>query len=463
MKTCLLIDFGSTYTKLTAVDLDSEIVLGTSKSKTTVTTNMMEGFHQAQQDLLQSLKKESVTWDYQLACSSAKGGFKMVAVGLSKTLTAEAAKRVALGAGTRILKVFSYGLKDNDIEEIKQLNPDIILVSGGTNGGNKIGLINDISQLATLEMPIPIVVAGNEEAYDEVEGILKQSSLPYYLTENVMPQINVLNPIPTREILRRIFMEKIVEAKGMSHVEKEIGDILMPTPTAVLQAANLLATGTDKNKGIDDLIVVDIGGATTDLHSVGEGKPIDSTIRTEGLQEPFLKRTVEGDLGMRYSALSLLEAVSPERFLNFVPELTIEDVSQKCTFRMNHPDMVAINDEDILFDEVMGKLAIETSFNRHAGSYRREPTPTRVLYYQSGKDLGQFKHVVATGGILINSTNPTRMLESCLRTTNDAFLKPISPTFYLDKTYILSAMGLLADIFPDKALRMLKKYLIPLN
>ena len=64
---------------------------------------------------------------------------------------------------------------------------------------------------------------------------------------------------------------------------------------------------------------------------------------------------------------------------------------------------------------------------------------------------------------LINSTNPTRMLESCLRTTNDAFLKPISPTFYLDKTYILSAMGLLADIFPDKALRMLKKYLIPLN
>lgn len=463
MKACLLVDFGSTYTKLTAIDLDSEEILGTTKSKTTVTTNMMEGYYQAKEHLPSPLNEKTFTWDYQLACSSAKGGFRMVAIGLSKTLTAEAAKRVALGAGTRILKVYSYGLKKEDVEEINDLKPDIILVSGGTNGGNKNGLISDIEQLTKLSSTIPLVIAGNEEAYPDVTSLLNETSLSYYLTENVMPQINVLNPDPTRDILRRIFMEKIVEAKGMSHVEDEIGSILMPTPTAVLQAANLLAVGTPKEEGIGDLVVVDIGGATTDLHSAGFGKAINRDIPMEGLQEPFLKRTVEGDLGMRYSALSLLEAVSTRAFSAYLPGLTESQITDECQKRATNTEMVAIDANDIQFDETMGKLAIKTAFERHAGSYRREPTPTRVIYYQSGKDLAQFNHVIATGGILINSHSPSDMLKSCLKTESDPFLKPIQPNFYLDKSYILSAMGLLSDQFPDIALRMLKKYLILLD
>lgn len=462
MSNCLLIDFGSTYTKLTAVDLENESILGTSLSKTTINTSIMDGFYQAKENLLNNINCQHLTFEHHYACSSARGGFRMVAIGLSPTLTTEAAKRAALGAGTRILKVFSYGLKEENIEEIEQLNPDIILVCGGTDGGNREGIVNDIKQLIKLNKVFPIVVAGNQETYPKIEELLSKSKLPYYLTENVMPQVNVLNAQPTREILRDIFMTKIVEAKGMETAEKEIGQILMPTPTAVLRAAELLATGTKTEKGVDNVLVIDIGGATTDLHSIGDGKPIQPDIRVEGLQEPRVKRTVEGDLGMRYSAMSLLEAVKIEEFSKYL-NLSNNEISEACHYRSTHPDMVATSDDDILFDETMGKIAIKTAFNRHAGSYRREPTPSRVILYQSGKDLGTFKTVIGTGGILVHSNQAKQMMAACLKEDNEIYLKPKNPDFYLDQTYILSAMGLLSEEFPDIALRILKKYLVKLN
>ncbi|HCM89868.1 MULTISPECIES: methylaspartate mutase accessory protein GlmL [Vagococcus] len=462
MTACLLIDFGSTYTKLTAVDLTQEIILGTSKSKTTIETSIMDGFYTAKKELLEKIDQPNIEFKHHFACSSARGGFRMIAIGLSPTLTTEAAKRAALGAGTRILKVYSYGLKKEDIVEIETLNPDIILVCGGTNGGNTEGIINDTKLLTSLRQPFPLVVAGNEEAYPIIEELLKTTNLPYYLTENVMPQINVLNDQPTREILRDIFMKKIVEAKGMDTAEKEIGNILMPTPTAVLHAAELLANGTATENGLDSVLVIDIGGATTDLHSIGDGKPSNPEIRMEGLQEPNSKRTVEGDLGMRYSALSLLESVKYKKFNHYLPDMEEEDIYRACAFRSTHPEMVAKTTGETNFDEVMGKIAIETAFNRHAGSYRREPTPSRILLYQTGKDLGAFDAIIGTGGILIHSKKSEEMMAACLRVENDSYLKPIQPNFYLDQSYILSAMGLLSDKFPDIALRILKKYLVKL-
>lgn len=131
----LLADFGSTYTKLTAIDDVKQDIITTSKTYTTVETNVLDGYNQAYNDLFSGVNKPHI--DKVLACSSDKGGVKIVAIGLSPTLTAEAAKRAALGAGTRVLKVYSYGLKPHDIEEIEQLQPDVILLSGGINGGNE--------------------------------------------------------------------------------------------------------------------------------------------------------------------------------------------------------------------------------------------------------------------------------------------------------------------------------------
>jgi uncharacterized protein (TIGR01319 family) len=277
-----------------------------------------------------------------------------------------------------------------------------------------------------------------------------------------MPQINHINPLPTRELLRTIFMEKIVEAKGISTISDQVGKIVMPTPTAVLLAAELLSKGTDNISGFEEVIIADIGGATTDIHSIGSGKPKNSSITMEGLQEPFAKRTVEGDLGMRYSALSLLESTGYPLFKTYLPRLSSDDIFEKCFYRSEHPDFVSQTDKDIVFDETMSKLAITTAFNRHAGFYRREPTPNRTLLFQTGKDLSQFKAVIATGGVLVNSQNPKTILEACLKKEDDFYLMPTNPNFYLDKTYILSAMGLLSTLYPDIALNILKKYLVKL-
>lgn len=455
MQNCLLIDFGSTYTKLTAVDLTHEVILGTAKSQTTIQSTIMDGFYTAKKELLAHIGRPNITFDEHYACSSARGGFKMVAIGLSPTLTTEAAKRAALGAGTRILKVYSYGLKKQDVDEINELDPDIILLCGGTDGGNKNGIIRDATLLASTSLDIPIVVAGNTQANPDIQALLTEGNKTFYITENVMPQINVLNAHPTRRLLRDIFMKKIVEAKGMETVEKEIGQILMPTPTAVLHAADLLARGTENEPGWDSVIVVDIGGATTDIHSIGDGKPTHPDIRLEGLQEPTEKRTVEGDLGMRYSALSLFESAGKSEFARYLEDSSL-DSQQECLKRATHPDMVSLTMKDKQFDDAMAKIAVQKAVERHAGSYRLEPTPSRVITYQTGKDLSHFNAIVGTGGILVHSEASKDILDASRRMGHESYLKPISPNLYLDTSYILSAMGLLSDYHPDIALRLLK-------
>ena len=121
-----------------------------------------------------------------------------------------------------------------------------------------------------------------------------------------MPDVNVLNVEPARTMIRKVFIERIIAAKGLKRAEEFVEGILMPTPTAVLKAARLLAPGTPREKGLGDLVVVDIGGATTDVHSVGLGSPGQAGVVRKGLPEPYAKRTVEGDLGIRYNAESIL-------------------------------------------------------------------------------------------------------------------------------------------------------------
>ena len=138
LKAYLLIDFGSTYTKLTAVDIENEEILATSKDITTVEDDIMIGFNKAYETLMEKLKGRDIEFVRKLACSSAAGGLKMVAIGLVPELTAEAAKRAALGAGARVLKVYSYDLTSKEAMEIKNSNLDIILLAGGTDGNGRV-------------------------------------------------------------------------------------------------------------------------------------------------------------------------------------------------------------------------------------------------------------------------------------------------------------------------------------
>lgn len=468
MKCYLTIDFGSTYTKLTAIDVDGERILATAKDITTVEDDIMIGFDNAYEKLVKEIEKEipisQVEFMNKIACSSAAGGLKMYAIGLVPELTAEAAKKAALGAGARVMKTYSYELNSREMEEIKNSPVDIILLAGGTDGGNKDCIIHNAKLIAKHELEVPVIVAGNKAAFDEIEEIFKEAGIDYYIAENVMPKINKLNVESAREEIRRVFMNKIIEAKGMKKAESFISGILMPTPAAVLKAAEVLSAGADEEEGIGDLIIVDIGGATTDIHSIGKGDPTQAGVLIKGLEDPFAKRTVEGDLGMRYSSLSLLEAAGTRKIRNYLNDNDKQwDVKGLCKYRHDNIRMVPNTKEELLFDEAMAKVATELSMTRHCGVLECIYTPMGTMYNQIGKDLLRAPYIIGTGGVIVHSMDPKGILEAGkFNPEEPIYLKPKHPKFMVDKTYILSSMGLLAQEKPDLAVKIMKKYLIEL-
>lgn len=426
----------------------------------------MKGYESALEILENTLEVQGVTtvaFERRLACSSAAGGLKMVAIGLVPELTAEAAKRAALGAGARVLEVLDHDLTRRDMEKISSLKPDMILLAGGTDGGNHACILHNAKKLAEAKLPVPIVVAGNKTAVDDIEDLFQEAELVYRVADNVMPRLNVLNVDPAREEIREIFMQRITHAKGIHAAAGMIDDVLMPTPAAVLKAAELLSRGTDLEDGIGPLAMVDIGGATTDVYSICDGEPSQPGVTQKGLQEPFAKRTVEGDLGMRYSALSLKEAAGTKRIRAYLKDETA-DVEAACRYRNHHTDMLPLTEEDKHMDEAIAKAAVALSVERHAGYLESYYTPMGVVISQMGKDLSEIHSMIGTGGVLVASDNPVGILKEGLSNPEEPLsLRPKQPVFRLDKDYILSAMGLLAQDHPDIALRIMKRHIVTLN
>lgn len=457
-KLILLIDFGSTYTKLTLVDPNKRLIVNTVSLPTTSQTDLMLCYQKGKAAVLKDIEQTSVRDVEEYFCSSAWGGFKMVAIGLTQSLTTEAAKRAALGAGSRILKTFCYRLTPANIHEIYQLRPDVVLLTGGSNGGNHDIICQNAKLLTQLPPSIAIIVAGNEAAYNKLAVIFKQRKNIYF-TENVMPQVNTLNPIPVRQVAQNVFLKKITQSKGIQQVATHSNAPIIPTPTAVLAAAKLLKEGTLTTSGFGDLIILDIGGATTDVHSVGQGLPKADNVFFEGLAEPYLKRTVEGDLGMRSSAESLLAQIFTSTAVK--KELLPTDsaaLKAACQYRCTHPIFVPKTDREIYYDQFLAQAAAAFALKRHAGNKSALQTPNRTVYYQQGKDLQQFKTLIATGGVVVYSQNPKAILQTELLENGSALL-PVHPNLYLDQDYLLAAMGLLSQHYPEVALTILKKRL----
>lgn len=465
MKCYLLVDFGSTYTKVTLVDIDKEEIVGNNKSYTTVETNVLEGYNNAidnlKKDIQNKVDLEDIIIEKKLACSSAAGGLKIIAIGLVPELTAEAAKRAALGAGARVIKTYSHNLNNRELEEIKSSDADMVLLAGGTDGGNSECITHNAHMIAEHKIEVPIVVAGNKSCLDDIEKVFMENDIVYHVTENVMPKLQEINVVPARETIRNIFMDQIVNAKGMEKVEDTISEILMPTPAAVLKAAEVLSRGTKDEPGIGDLAVVDIGGATTDIHTIGEGAPSKASVIMRGLKEPMAKRTVEGDLGMRYSAVSILEAAGTMMLRKYL-DVSEYDYEAEFKKRYENTSFIPTEDKDIKFDEAMAKICADISMMRHAGRVEQIYSPAGgAMYSQTGKDLMELPYVLGTGGVIVNSKNPEEILKASTFTMDDPeSLKPRNPKYLLDKDYILSSMGLLAMADSNMAVRMLKKYIV---
>ncbi|HHX78593.1 MAG TPA: MutL protein [Acholeplasmataceae bacterium] len=461
MKIYLMIDFGSTYTKLTAVDIEEGKLLGNSQFFTTVQTDIREGYHQALNRLYKIIDPE-IKFSKTIACSSAAGGLKMAAIGLVEELTVEAAKRVCLGAGGKVDLVFSHHITKDEIKKIKDGNIDIILLAGGTDGGNQECVIYNAKMLGEAGISIPIVYAGNSKCHEDIRGIFSKYDINGYICENVMPKLNELNIGSAQSVIRDIFMTNIIEAKGIKKVEAEIDEVVFPTPHAVLKAAELLSKGYMHNEGLGDLVLVDVGGATTDIYSIGSGTPKRSDVILRGLEEPFAKRTVEGDLGVRYSAMGIVDSLSEEEIKLYHEKGY--DLVNEAKLRSSQVDNIPETEHDVNVDRILAEISTDKAISRHDGKIEPVYTPIGTMYYQVGKDLSNVNYVIGTGGVLINAKNPKEILQKVSFTLQKPLeLRPQNPTFMVDKEYILAAMGLLSLDHPEIALKIMKETITIIN
>lgn len=441
----LLVDVGSTYTKLHLVDTSKNVILAGASSYTTVETDVREGFNKAYKKLREI---SDVKYDKILGCSSASGGLKVIAIGFSKSLTTDAARLASLSSGARILDVYSYELKDEQVEEIKSAGADIIVLCGGTDHGNRDNIIYNAKKLAKGSVKTPVVVAGNIDTHEEIRDIFNKADVPCDFTENVMPTTNTINYRPLRKTIGDLFIKTIAHAKGIDLLSQDF-EILLPTPVAVQKAMSVYAKHLDKV-----ILSVDIGGATTDIHSIGKTYYGEENVISPPIDEPYEKRTVEGDMGMRYSATALYESVGDEPFLKF----GIKDAKEKTEFRFNHTNYIPDNEEDLFFDNTLCYIATHTSLMRHVGHIKKIKTPTRTIYEQYGKDLRPAEMFIGTGGSLINSDDPKKIL-SAIRDLDDKYLINRDVKCYLDKDYILSSAGLISTVDEEASYKLLKKYL----
>ena len=456
MRPILLIDFGSTYTKLTAVDVEGERILGTAASYTTVQTDIGDGLRKG----LQLLEQKTGKLDYEktYACSSAAGGLRMVASGLVPELTSEAAKLASLGAGAKIVGLYSYQMTEEDIEEIARLKPDIFLLVGGTDGGNTACIEHNAQLLATMKPEFPIVIAGNRNSARKCREYL--AGCETYICPNVMPKFGVLNIEPTQKQIREIFLNRIIQAKGLSKAAELLSDIMMPTPSAVMAAMELLSEGCEGESGIGDLIAVDVGGATTDIYSMADGMPEGMNTVYKGIPEPFAKRTVEGDIGMRYSVHGILEAAGADR-LSKISGIRRSRVEELVAWLREHTDSVPDGNEELeRLDHALAAMAIETAVARHAGTMEETYTMMGLTYVQTGKNLTHVKQIVVTGGSLIHTRDTAAIAKYAQYSPAQPMsLRPKNADIWVDRSYILAAMGLLSKHYPQVALRIMKKEL----
>ena len=444
MSLILCCDFGSTFTKLTAIDPAKAEIIARSRAFTTIETNVMDGFYTA----LDEIEKQCGIRDFgiRLAASSAAGGLKMVSSGLVPDLTAKASRLAAASAGAKVLKTYSYELTDSDTDEIAAISPDIILLSGGIDGGNKDVLLRNAESIAKIPGNFCVIIAGNRSAAGEANRLVLAAGKRAVVCENVMPAFGKLNIEPAKNAIRELFIENIISAKGLDEAQRFMSAEIIPTPLAVFEAAQLLSDG------LGPLMVFDLGGATTDVYSMSDGLPKNPQVYVQGLLEPFAKRTVEGDIGMRYSLAPMLDVIEPGGFSS-------EEIADWKALCEADPSVLPVGQYAAYekVEQALASEAIRVSAARHVGFYERSYTPTGEVIVQTGKDLTQVKYVIGTGGAIIGAAAPEEILQAAVYSPRDLnLLKPQKPELLIDREYCLSAMGLLAQKFPQLALKMMK-------
>jgi uncharacterized protein (TIGR01319 family) len=434
-------DVGSTFTKVAAVDVERGELLGTASHPTTVQTDVLDGLDAALDTLAGRLPGTDLT-DVRL-CSSAGGGLRLAVVGYESLVTAEAGHRVGLSAGARVVHVATGKLTTDAITALRAAKPDVILLVGGTDGGDAEVLTHNAGRIASARIRLPVVVAGNADARDAVTATLTARGVSVVACDNVLPRIGVLSPMPARAAIREVFLRHVIGGKKLSRGRRFVDLVRGATPDLVLTGVELLADhlGTD-------LLVIDIGGATTDVYSVLTPDPEQSTgPRGEVAGTLWRSRTVEGDLGMRWSATGVVDAARAEK-------LDVESwLAGAAAARVADTGFVPVTAADARADLRIAELAAVVALRRHA---RGEPGGA------PRKDLRDVRLAIGSGGVLRHAdpAGATNVLAAPLHDLAGGWPLPRHAETVVDVDYVLAPAGLLAPDFPDTAVQLLRNQLL---
>ncbi len=449
------VDFGSTFTKAALVDVASGELVAAASHRTTLDSDVLDGWEACLSRLVAVVP--SAAQAQVLACSSAGGGLRIAVVGNEELVTAEAGRRVALSSGGHVVHVAS-GLDAVALTDLRRSEPDVVLLVGGTDGGNSEVLVGCAEALAHGGWQAPVVVAGNVDAADTVGALFDRAGTPYVLADNVVPQIGVLAPESARAAIREMFLRHVIGGKQLSRRADFTSMVKGATPDVVLTAVELLAHGIDEQRpGAGDVVVVDVGGATTDVHSVVEIDPEDAGLARQVVAPVPVTRTVEGDLGMRWSAVTTV-AQGIAAGVVTVDESGLHEAAE---VRRADPSYLPVGAEEVRHDEAIASAAVAVALSRHAGRQQVVFGPDGRVVERTGKDLRKVEIVVGSGGVLRNNSDDVaeRILGSVSGASASGWQLPRDPRFVLDRDYVLAPAGLLAQEHPRAAYRLLQSLL----
>ncbi len=457
MRYAVAIDFGSTFTKLVIIDLAEKTVIHSDKVPSTVGSDAAIGMNECFAIAKAKIGEAEFEKAMKLASSSAAGGLRMAVIGLTKSLSLMAGEAAALGAGAKVVANYMGNLTEENMRELEESNAEILLFGGGYEHGNRTMVLHNAKLIAESDIRIPIIYCGNSEVSADIRRMMLSRKKQCFVVENMIPKLGEKNVEPVQEVIRNLFLERITDMKGFDQVKKAFDNDFTPTPKAVLDAGTLLSRGTEKQEGMGQLMIIDIGGATTDVYSMNKNKSYLGAKMT-GLEESYEKRTVEGDLGMRESS----ESVITEKFL---PEaeaktgMTETEIKNSIARRMKFHDFLPDSDEERKLDNCIAAVAIRQAARRHAG-YVQKAYASGCRLFQFGKNLTEITTVIGTGGILVFNPDAAMLLREVEKKDADAdILLPEKVSPYLDTEYVLFAAGLLREKDEETALSIMKNSL----
>ena len=390
--------------------------------------------------------------DIYISTSSAGGGLQMMVAGVVKSMTGESAQRAALGAGSIVMDVLASNDKrmfHEKVKRIRDLRPDMILFSGGIDGGTESHVVkiaevleaaNPKPRLGT-NFKLPVIFAGNKNAQPKIEEKLSKIT-DLKIVDNIRPTLELENLQPSRDKIHDLFMEHVMaQAPGYQKLMSWADIPIMPTPGAV---GEIIKTIAEKNKM--SVVGVDIGGATTDVFSVFQNK---------------FNRTVSANLGMSYSICNVLAESGYEEISKWLPfKIEEEELTNRIANKMIRPTTIPQSLEELMIEQAMAREALSLSFDQHKqfavslkGVQQERTISEAFEQSSSGKTLVNMKEldlIVGSGGVL---SHAPRRLQSFIMMV-DSF-KPEGVTqIAVDSIFMMPQLGVLSSIHQEAALEV---------